>query len=197
MSDVGIVNLALTKLGAKTINALTDDTENARVANAIFEQVRDAELAAYPWNFAIRRDSLAASATTPAFEYDLQYPVPSDFLRLYALYDYPVQFPTEDPFFAIESDANDGLCILTNQTAPLYIRYIAKITDSSKFDPLFVQALACSIALTLCDRLTQHQGKKEQIAGEYQNWLAKARRVDAIQNPPIPYPESTWLLSRY
>ena len=197
MSDVAIVNLALTKIGAKTINALDQDGETARAANTVYEMVRDAELQANPWNFSIRRASLAASSNTPAFGYDLQYPVPADFLRLYEIDGYPVQFPTEDPYFAIESHSNDGLVILTNQTAPLDIRYVAKITDTSKYDPLFVHALACSLALALCDRLTQHEGKVDRIAQEYEMRLSRAKRVDAIQNPPIPYPESTWILSRY
>lgn len=196
-SDVEIVNLALTKLGASRIMALTDENDSARAANAIYAQVRDAELMAHPWNFAIRRASLAASATAPAFEYDKQFPVPSDFLRLYEIFDYPVQFPTEDPYFAIESHSDDGLVILTNEASPLKIRYVAKITDEAKYDPLFVQAFACSLALTLCDRKTEHQGKKQMIGQEYDMWLKKAIRTDAIQNPPIPYPESSWINSRY
>jgi len=194
--DVGIVNLALIKLGGNTIGALTEATDAARKVNAIYEMVRDAELEAHPWNFSIKRAELAASTTAPDFEYDLQYPLPSDFLRLYEIFDYPVQFPTEDAPFAIENGGDDGTCILTNWTAPLQIRYVAKVTNPALYNPLFVQALACSLALALCDRLTQHQGKKADISQEYEMWLARARRIDAIQNPPVPLLESSWILSR-
>src|SRR3546814_21060725 len=40
-SEVGIVNSALIKIGAKTITSLTDGSENANKANAIYESVRE------------------------------------------------------------------------------------------------------------------------------------------------------------
>jgi hypothetical protein len=198
MTDqVGIVNLALTKIGAKAISSMDGDSDSARTASIVYEAVRDAELQANPWKFALRRASLAASSNTPAFGYDLQYIVPADFLRLYEINEYPVMFPVETPFFAIESHENDGKVIVTNETAPLEIRYIAKITSEAAYDPLFVMAFACALGVTLCDRLTEHQGKKEMIIAEYRERIGIARRIDAIQAPPTPFPESAWLYSRF
>ena len=198
MTDqVGIVNLALTRIGAKAINSMDADRESARVASLVYEPVRDAELQANPWKFALRRASLAASSNTPAFGYDLQYIVPADFLRLYEINEYPAMFPVSDPFFSIESHENDGKVIATNETAPLKIRYVAKITSEAAYDPLFVQAFACALAVTLCDRLTEHQGKKEMVIAEYRERIGIAKRIDAIQAPPTPFPESAWLNSRF
>ncbi len=198
MTDqVGIVNLALTKLGAKAINSISSDIESARVASVIYEAVRDAELQANPWKFALRRASLAASANTPAFGYDLQYIVPADFLRLYEINEYPVMFPTSDPLFAIESHEDDGKVIVTNETAPLKIRYVARIENEAMFDPLFVMSFACRLAVEMSDRLTEHQGKKQLVIAEYRESIALAKRIDAIQAPPQPYPESAWIQSRY
>ena len=45
-SDVGIANLALIRVGAKRITALTEDSEQAIVANAVWQYIRDEVLAA-------------------------------------------------------------------------------------------------------------------------------------------------------
>lgn len=81
-SAVSICNNALVKVGATRIIALSDDTKQARTLAAIFDVKRDAELAANPWTFAIKRALLPASATPPAFGWSFAYPLPSDYLAL-------------------------------------------------------------------------------------------------------------------
>jgi hypothetical protein len=57
-SQVQIYNMALRLLGGKKLTATTDDVEDARILNDVYEMVRDEVLAAHPWNFAIKRASL-------------------------------------------------------------------------------------------------------------------------------------------
>ena len=54
-SEVQIVNNALVKIGANAIISLTENSEAARAANVIFEQVRDASIRDHIWNFSERR----------------------------------------------------------------------------------------------------------------------------------------------
>ena len=62
VTDVSIVNMALLKLGADTITALTDTTSKEAVtANALWEQVRDYVLTAHEWKCAIKRADLELS----------------------------------------------------------------------------------------------------------------------------------------
>ena len=49
-SVVQICNGALNQLGASTILTLTEDSKNARLCNARFENVRDAVFRHHPWN---------------------------------------------------------------------------------------------------------------------------------------------------
>ena len=81
-SEVDICNLALQRLGARTISALTDDNTSARACNRVYEHARDAEIRSHPWNFARARTSLAALSTAPTFGYAAQYQLPADFIRL-------------------------------------------------------------------------------------------------------------------
>lgn len=57
-SDYEIVNLALVRLGATRITALTDGSRNANEASAIYASIRDDELSKHPWKFASRRSVL-------------------------------------------------------------------------------------------------------------------------------------------
>lgn len=58
MEEVDIANAALIALGQSTITALTDENENARRCDAVFDIVRDDLLVKHPWNFAIKRATL-------------------------------------------------------------------------------------------------------------------------------------------
>ena len=81
-SEVQICNVALRKLGARRITALTDDTEEAKSCTDVFDRLRDKLLRIHPWNFATKRAALAVSTTSPAWGYDNAYPLPADCLRI-------------------------------------------------------------------------------------------------------------------
>lgn len=88
-SEVEICNSALIKLGDDTITSLTDDSKRARLCNAQFARLRDEVLRAHPWNFAIRRASLAKLSQAPAFEFAAAFRLPEDpyCLRVLLLFD--------------------------------------------------------------------------------------------------------------
>jgi len=64
-SSVGIANVALSKIGAQRIVAFNENTENARLLNAIYGTIRDEVLRAHPWNFAIKRSAPALCWSMP------------------------------------------------------------------------------------------------------------------------------------
>lgn len=187
-SEVAICNLALQKLGAKRITSLTEDSVNARECNACYALERDAELRKHPWNFAIKRDSLAAESVAPIFGPTTKCQLPSDFLRLMPL-DPESQTMTLD--WRIE-----GKYILTYDAAPLRIRYIYRVTDPNEFDGLFVESLACRIAVQICEKLTQSNVKKADAQKMYDYAVAEAKRVDAMEDVPQDPPDDTWVTAR-
>ena len=77
-SKVSIANNALTELGADRIMSFTEDSDNARHINAIFDQCLDMMLQEHPWNFARYRQELAQGVETPDFDYDYQYTLPTN-----------------------------------------------------------------------------------------------------------------------
>ncbi len=187
-SDVDICNFALQKLGAEPIVSLTQDSENARSCNRVFTHLRDAELRAHPWNFAIKRAQLAADSTAPAFGFATAYTLPSDFLRLLPP---DVQFNPNDLDWQIE-----GRKILTDDSGALDIRYIYRVEDTNDFDDLFVEALACRIAAELCEKITQSNSKAQMIREDYTTAMRTARKMNAFENIPAEPPTDTWITSR-
>ena len=80
-SVVQICNGALNQLGASTILTLTEDSKNARLCNARYENVRDAVFRHHPWNCLQKRIQLPADTETPAWGYTKQFTLPADCLR--------------------------------------------------------------------------------------------------------------------
>lgn len=187
-SEVGIANRALQKLGAKRIVSLTEDSRNGRAINASFDELRDAELRAHTWTFATKRAQLAASATAPLFGKARSFPLPSDFLRKLNL----------DPQENLNSDDQqlEGRNIITNDSAPLDLRYVYRVEDPNEMDVLFREALASRIAMELAEEITQSNSKKEAAEFDYKRAISEAKRTNAIERIAQQPPEDTWVTVR-
>lgn len=192
-SDVSISNLALQKLGAARIVSLTEDSPNARECNACFEAMRDLELRKHRWGFAIKRAQLAADSTEPDFGPANYFTLPSDFLRLLEQDDDRNSHLLD---WRIESNSSGAKAIVTDDDAPLEIRYIYRVTDPTVFDACFVEALACRIAIQMCEKITQSQSKKEDVQMQYRDAIREARRTNAIEGVSANPPADTWDTAR-
>lgn len=189
VSAVSICNLALQKLGAARIASLSDDSKNARECNACYEPMRDRELRANRWKFAIKRVVLAPSATTPSFYYENAFVLPSDCVRAI--------FPARlDLDWKIENHEGTP-AILTNDGDAINLRYVAKVSDPTLFDPLFVDALAAKIAWQLCEALTQSNSKKQAAHEEYVLAIREARKMNAIEIGVQKQPVDEWVSARW
>ena len=82
-SQVGVVNLALQRIGARgTIGSLTEQTPNAIKASVCFDMVFQEVLSEREWKFAKTRVALQQNAQAPVGGYKFDYPLPADYLRL-------------------------------------------------------------------------------------------------------------------
>lgn len=196
-SVIQIANRALTKLGSARITSIDDDVKAARSVKSCFEDLRDDELRAYRWQFAMKRTSLAALATAPAFGYLYQYQVPSDFLRIDMCDD---RYPSTimDNYIGAEylDWILEGNKILTDISAPLKLRYIARIEDPNQWDVNFREALACRIAAELAEDLTQSNQKRQLAWEEYKIAINKAIKSNSIEKLPVMPPDDQWVVGR-
>lgn len=185
-SVTSICNRALQKLGAERIVDIGENSSNARACNALYSELRDAELRSHPWNFAIKRDQLAAEALAPIFGKAYSFQLPSDFLYL-----------REDDINSLSKDwIIEGKKILTDEGGPLNIRYNAQVTDANQMDPLFREALATIMALEMCEEITQSNSKKDALKDDYKQIVNKAKKANAIERIALQPPEDEWVTVR-
>jgi len=196
-SQTDVVNRALSKIGEPRISAIDNSTKVGRIMGGAWDVVRDKELRVRRWNFAIARASLAALTTAPVFGFAYEYQLPSDFLCLLdidgawfasGLSDYR---NSEEVPFRIE-----GRKILTDLGAPLLIRYMSRVEDVGSWDAAFVDVMACAMAVECVEEITQSNTKKQLLQQDYKEAVRMATRANAIENPPQPLPDDSWVLSR-
>jgi hypothetical protein len=174
-TEVSICSNALRRLGDDPITSLTDDTERARLCNAFYQDSRDLVLRSHPWNFSITRASLAQLSDTPAYGYNYMYALPTDPYCLRVL-----EMEYADYIFKIENDATNGRVLVTDESTAK-ILYIARITNPTLFDSMFVETLTSKLAADLAYPITgsvQLQGQMEKM---YRDKLSEARSVDGME----------------
>jgi hypothetical protein len=174
-SDVDIVNLAYAKLGSETaLVSLSDDRKEARIAKRLYQQNLDAVLRSGNWRFAIKRITLAPSSVTVAPDpYGRKYfPLPSDFI-----------FALGTASWTSLGWSIEGRNILASGSA-FNLRYIARITDVTQFDPLFIDAFACKLAMELAYPTTQNGSIVASMNTLYDTALRYARHRGAIETSP-------------
>ena len=182
-SVVQIVNNALVKIGANAILTLTEDSEAARAANLIYEQIRDSCIRDHVWNFAVNRVELAQNSTAPAFEFSYQYNLPSDCLRVLQMEDMSTLYKIE------------GGKLLTDE-GTAKILYLARVEDVNLFDAMFVEALSARLAAELSVTLSESNTLYSNMMEMYNRKIADARSMDAQESGYIEIVADTWLDSR-
>jgi hypothetical protein len=171
-STVDICNSALNMLGGATIISLTENSKNGRLCNQRYEPVRDAIFRSHPWNCLIQRIDLAANTETPNFQWKFQFTLPSDCLRV---------LRTENSNFSNEEQYRiEGRNLLTNQST-IKIQYVAKITDTTKYDTLLIETISARLAAELCYPITQSATLMDRMFALYDAKLKEARFADATE----------------
>lgn len=191
LSEVAIYNLALDMLDEGPVTSPTDDTRPARLLNRNYAQTRDEVLRAHPWNFALTRESLPALSEKPAFGWAYQYELPTDCLRLM-----PLTYDGNLNGSPIPHEVEGGR-VLTDKEAPLRIRHVRRVTNTSDFDPLFARSLAARLAIYVGHVITGKQSYIERLGGLYRDVILEARRIDALEGTPQAPLGEDWIEARY
>ncbi len=185
-SEVAICNMALAAVGrGAQITSLDEASQAARACKLRYPYARDAVLRAYDWNFAAKRAELPKNAATPPFEYANAYDVPADCLIVRSVFD------GEAEKWVVE-----GRQILTDMGDPIFIKYTSVVTDPTRFDALFVDALASRIASDIAVQLSESVSRSQGLWQVYQAKLIEARRRDAQEGQPERLPRGDWLDAR-
>jgi hypothetical protein len=199
-TNTDICNLALGRIKQKQITTLNPPgSEIAKICLKYYDDARREVLRSHPWGFAIKRISLASLATDPDFEFEKQYKLPNDFIRLVAVYgvdptemSFGTTWIREDEFnYSIE----DGK-ILCNEASPLKIKYIYDNENVARYDPLFVTALSLLLASKMAYETSGNRGLVSDILAEYDRAMVNAKSVDGQDRPSSVKRKSRWILHR-
>jgi hypothetical protein len=173
-SQTDIVNMALLKIGEKTISAVGEDTPTANKLRTCYNVVLDEALAAGPekgWKFATERINISVDASAPDSEYDYRYALPDEFLRIVTVHADGTEYTDW---------VREGQYILTNQVDDeIDLIYVRRVTVTGLFPPHFIKVLYMMLAYHLAYNIVQNKRHANTLLQELQTLvLPKAIALD-------------------
>lgn len=170
-SWVHICNIALSRIGTASISDLTDGSnQNAFYCNQLLPRAVEDVLGDYDWNCSRKRVSIAADSDAPAFGYDYQYTLPTDYLRI-------IEVDTGDEEYTIES----GKILTDSET--LNLIYIARPESPALLSSGVRNAIAKMLAFLLTTPFTSNENLAVRVGNEAQIAIERAKIADAQEYP--------------
>lgn len=206
-SEVDICNLALGHLGDRaTVSSISPPEGSAQAEHCqrFYPVARDLVLEAHEWGFATKRATLALLSATAPPGFEFVYQMPADCRNIIDLINpnIPSYYPVTDygPRWELDAIANEPIPyemeVLTNGTQVIYtnledaqIRYVASITDTTKFSAQVVDAIAWLLAAYLAGPVIKGDAGMTVSKGMMQGYLtslALARTSDANNRRRTP-----------
>lgn len=183
-TGVSICSNALLMLGANTINSFDDDSDRARIASNLWPSFVDSILRKHYWNCAKQQVILSPDETAPAFDWDYQFTLPSDWVRTLQV----GKAGLPDDF----EQVGRKLLMATNV---LYLTYISN--DVTQYDSELVNVLELGMAARMAYAITQSAALQELKIKEYMDALRSAKAIDGQDEPPTEFPDSPLLAARF
>lgn len=91
----------------------------------------------------------------------------------------------------------DGSYIVTQETGPVILRFVADIMKVSLMDDMFCEGLAYRIATAVAPELAQSEAKLQSIASAYKQFQGEARLVNGIEEGYEDPPDDEYVTVRY
>ncbi len=200
-SEVDIVNLALSRLGdSATVSSISPPEGSAQAEHAarFYPIARNSLLELHPWGFATRREPLAM-LTSGSTAWTFAYATPAGMLAPFSvLANDATDDTTGAQPYIIESD-DGGARILYTDQADAVLRYAALVTDTTRFSPLFIDALSWLLASHLAGPLLKGDaGRNASMScyGLFERLLGKATLIDANQRHHERDVKTPWMVDR-
>lgn len=90
----------------------------------------------------------------------------------------------------------EGAFLITSQTTPIILRFVADVTDVASMDDMFCEGLGARVALEVCEELTQATSKINTIAGSYNKFMGEARAINGIETGSVEAVEDDYVVCR-
>jgi hypothetical protein len=149
-SEVDICNAALSHLGdSANITSISppEGSVQAEHCARYYPMARDAMLEMHDWSFATRRVVLALQTippSVPATSWHYAYAMPAGVAKLISVLA-PEAADNTGAAFEVEN-LPDGTPVIYSNTENAVLRYVARVTDPTRFSSLFTDALGWLLA---------------------------------------------------
>lgn len=185
-----ISNLALDYLDEAPLTSIDDNSAVGRWFKRNFWPIAWSLMRRHPWNFAMTRTMLPASATAPAFGWSYAYDVPVDCLRVM-----PLTCDGGEESQTIKHKV-EGTQILANEPAPRPVRYVRRVDNTGQFDQQFTDVLAMALAQKASHFITGKASYAQQIGQQLQAAMQDAQGIDALEGTPDDPEDDFWERAR-
>ena len=199
-SEIDICNLALAHLGeTATIASISPPEGSAQAEHCarFYPVARDTLLESHNWKFATRRATLAL-LDADAFNWTYAYAEPAGALRVVSILPGTAMSTDEGEQFETMGDDEGNALVLTDLEDATAL-YTVRVTDTTKFSPLFVDALSRLLAAYLAGPVIKGDLGKAEAKAQMQHFrlaLNLAITSDANQRKVTPEHSVGWIAGR-
>jgi hypothetical protein len=147
-SALDICNLALSHLGDSANVSSIDPPEGSAQAEhcaRFYPIARDSLLEMHNWSFATRRTQPALLAEDIDTAWTYAYAAPAGMVKPIAVVVPGALDDADSQPYTVET-LSTGLVVVYTNTENAVLRYVARVTDTTKYTPLFVDALSWLLA---------------------------------------------------
>jgi hypothetical protein len=154
-TKLSICSDALIMLGASPLSSFSDGTDEAQVADRLYDDVRDTIIMQYPYSWTIQKTKIARLADTPINEWKYKYQLPGDMLgNPKAVFNTSSVGATSIRDFEIYSAG-----LFTN-LEDVWIDY-QYLPEPAEFPPYFVRLLKTALAAEFAEPITDQITKAD------------------------------------
>lgn len=154
-TKLSICSDALIMLGASPLSSFADGTDEAQVADRLYDDVRDTLLMQYPYSWSVQKVQLARLTDAPINEWKYKYALPGDILGNPKAV-FPSSAIAERPVRDFEIYAGG---LFTNLET-VYIDY-QYTPEPAEFPPYFVRLLRTALAAEFAEPITDQITKAD------------------------------------
>jgi hypothetical protein len=171
-SALDVASNALFLMGADSISSFTANTPEAKVANALYEDIVQSSFASHRWRFAARQQTLVRLDGEPTGRFDASYHIPSSCVTVVAVTvnDHPIKYDIYQ---------NKILCDEA-ESATLVLDYIDRASESD-WPSYFTTAVEFLLAGTFAVTLARDASLAQLMDAKAQELFVKARNIDSQQ----------------
>ena len=179
LTQIGICNSALYKVGADPITSLADGSRAANILSNFYNVLRDEVMSQAPWRFALQQVQLSVpTVTPPPFGYNYAFPLPADCLR-------PLK--VNDNHWSV---IQGNLVCNSPMINLLYIQL--QNGNEATWDPLFAETLSLRLAMEIALALVQSAPLQATMEKMYMEKIALARSTNAVVGTPERLVADQW-----